>query len=300
MTHNESTLNVPGPQAPGAVVSEATSGLLTQLAALEAWMGQWPSVLVAYSGGVDSALLMAAAHRALGHKALACIGASPSYPERELEGALKLAADMPRGGGGEGAGANVRVVRTEEQLDPRYAANPANRCYFCKSELFTRLKTIAEAEGFAVIVDGNNATDAAANDRAGWLAGRERGVRSPLAELGITKDQVRALAKMLGLPVWNKPAMPCTSSRVPHGTPIVVGMLKQIEDAETALLGMGFRELRVRHHGDIARIELPTADFARANELREQIVAAVKACGYKFVTLDLSGFKSGGLHAATK
>jgi len=258
---------------------------------LSGWMRQWPSVLVAYSGGVDSALLMAAAHGALGEKALACIGASPSYPERELQGAVGVA---------EKRGARVRVVSTEEHLDPNYAANPANRCYFCKSELYNRLKAIAESEGYAVIVDGNNASDAQANDRPGWLAGRERGIRSPLAELGITKEQVRELAKSLDLPVWNKPSMPCTSSRVPHGTPIVPGLLRQIETAESAMLAMGFEQLRVRHHGDVARIELPAEDLARAIEHREAITAAVKKAGYKFVTLDLAGFKSGSLHAATK
>jgi uncharacterized protein len=261
------------------------------LEALTNWMKQFPSILVAYSGGVDSALLMALAHRAVGPSALACIGASPSYPERELASAQKVATVI---------GANVRVVNTEEHLDPRYAANPSNRCYFCKSELYTRLKQIAEAEHFAVIVDGNNASDAAANDRPGWLAGRERGIRSPLAELGITKDQVRELAKSLNLPVWNKPAMPCTSSRVPHGTPIVPGMLKQIEAAESALLALGFHQLRVRHHGDIARIELPADEFTRAAELHAEITERIKACGYKFVALDLAGFKSGSLHAATK
>jgi pyridinium-3,5-biscarboxylic acid mononucleotide sulfurtransferase len=265
--------------------------MTTQLEQLQAWFRQWPTVLVAYSGGVDSALLMAVGQRVLGDKALSCIGASPSYPQRELAAALKIATDL---------GAKVRTVETQEHLNPNYAANPANRCYFCKSELFTRLKAIAEAEGFAIVIDGNNASDAQANDRPGWLAGRERGIRSPLAELGFTKEQVRAMAHELALPVWNKPAMPCTSSRVPHGTPIVPKMLKQIEDAETALLGMGFQQLRVRHHGDIARIELLPEDQARALELREEITAAVKGCGYKFVTIDLAGFKSGALHAATK
>jgi uncharacterized protein len=263
----------------------------SQLAALQNWLRQFPSVLVAYSGGVDSALLMAAAQQTLGSKALACIGASPSYPERELAIAVKVAEEN---------GAKVRVIRTEEHLDPNYIANPANRCFFCKSELFTKLQKVAQDEGYAVIVDGNNASDAVANDRAGWMAGRAKGVRSPLAELGITKDQVRALAKELNLTVWDKPSMPCTASRVPHGTPIVPAMLKQIEKAETALLDMGFRVLRVRHHGDIARLELTPEDMPRALELRESITAAVKAAGYKFVTLDLTGFKSGALHAATK
>jgi pyridinium-3,5-biscarboxylic acid mononucleotide sulfurtransferase len=262
-----------------------------QLEALQNWLRQFPSVLVAYSGGVDSALLMAVAHQVLGSKALSCIGASPSYPERELAIALKVAEEN---------GATARVVHTLEHLDPNYIANPANRCFFCKSELFDRLKQVAEAEGYAVIVDGNNASDALANDRAGWMAGRQKGIRSPLAELGITKDQVRALAKEINLTVWDKPSMPCTASRVPHGTPIVPGMLKQIESAETALLQLGFATLRVRHHGDIARIELNPDDMPRALELRESITTAVKAAGYKFVTLDLAGFKSGGLHAATK
>jgi pyridinium-3,5-biscarboxylic acid mononucleotide sulfurtransferase len=263
----------------------------SQLVALQDWFRQFPSVLVAYSGGVDSALLMAVAQQTLGSKALACIGVSPSYPERELATALKVAEEN---------GAKVRVVHTLEHLDPNYLANPANRCFFCKSELFTRLLEVAKVEGYDVIVDGNNATDATANDRAGWMAGRQKGIRSPLAELGVTKDQVRELARELKLTVWDKPSMPCTASRVPHGTPIVPGMLRQIENAETALLAMGFRTLRVRHHGDIARIELTPDDMPRALELRESITAAVKAAGYKFVTIDLAGFKSGGLHAATK
>ena len=260
------------------------------LASLQAWLAQYPSLLVAYSGGVDSALLMAVAHRTLGQKALACIGVSPSYPEREYKAALDLAHSL---------GANVRLVNTEEHLDPRYAANPNNRCYFCKSELFSKLKSIAQAENFPLIIDGNNASDAS-DDRPGSLAAREKGVRSPLAELHITKELVRALALHLHLPVWDKPSMPCTSSRVPHGTPIVPALLRQIEHAESALLALGFSEFRVRHHHDIARLELSPKDFPKALELRTQITAALKPLGYKFITLDLTPFHSGSLHTLTQ
>jgi uncharacterized protein len=284
-----------GGQEPGARSPEE-DGSAELLARLEDWFRPQRSVLVAYSGGVDSALVMAAAHRVLsrtGGRALACIGTSPSYPARELAAALELAHSL---------GAAVRIVPTEEHLDPRYAANPANRCYFCKSELYTRLGAIARTENYALIVDGNNATDLAGGDeeRPGSRAAREKGVRSPLAEVGMTKEEVRRLARYLELPVWNKPAMPCTSSRVPHGMPIVPGLLKQIEAAESALLAMGFRELRVRHHGDVARIELRPEDFSRAVEMGGKITAAVRACGYKFVALDLAGLQSGGLHRATK
>jgi uncharacterized protein len=264
------------------------------LAQLSSWMSQHESILTAYSGGVDSALVMAAAHQALGDRALACIGVSPSYPQRELDGALTLAKTL---------GANVRIVHTFEHEDPNYAANPANRCYFCKSELYSRLQKIAQDEHFALIADGNNASDALANDRPGWRAGREKNVRSPLAELGFTKDAVRDLARELNLGVWNKPAAPCLSSRVPHGTPIVPGLLQKIENAENALHALGFTSFRVRHHNDIARIELPKEDFPKALALHKQITEKLKSPeggNYKFITLDLAGFTPGSLHAATK
>lgn len=259
------------------------------LARLEDWMRPHASILVAYSGGVDSALLLAVSHRVRGEKALGVIGVSPSYAKRELDSALAVAKEIK---------ANVRVLETHEHLDPNYAANPANRCYFCKSELYTQLVALAKQEGFAVIVDGNNASDVG-DFRPGWMAARERSVQSPLADLGITKDQVRALAKLLGVPVWDKPASPCLSSRVPHGTAISPELLAQIEKAEDALVQLGFRQFRVRHHGDIARIEVPASDLGRALEQREALVAAITAAGYKFVTLDLAGFKSGSLNGAT-
>ncbi|MDQ7030735.1 MAG: ATP-dependent sacrificial sulfur transferase LarE [Ardenticatenia bacterium] len=248
------------------------------------------SVLVAYSGGVDSALIMAVAHRELGpERVLACIGVSPSYPARELRQAVELAERL---------GVAYRLVNTAEYLDPNYAANPTNRCYFCKSELHERLKTIARAEGWQTVVDGTNADDITNDDRPGILAARERGVRSPLAEAGLTKAEVRELARHLGLPVWDKPAMACLSSRVPHGTPITPELLRQIEAAEDVLVGLGFTQFRVRHHGEIARIEIPVEDFPKALAHREAIVEGIRAVGYQFVTLDLAGFRSGSLARA--
>lgn len=238
---------------------------------------------MAYSGGVDSAVVAAVAHQELGDRMLACIGASPSYPEREMRDAVTLVESL---------GIPHRVLRTEEHLDPRYAANPSNRCYFCKSELHDRLKELAKADGWAVVLDGNNASDDV-GDRPGMQAGTERGVRSPLREAGMTKDDVRAVAKALGLSVWDKPAAPCLSSRVPHGTAITPQLLKQIEAAEDVLVAAGFREFRVRHHGEVARIEVPVQDLPRLIEQREKIVAGVRRAGYKHVTVDLAGLRGG-------
>ena len=246
------------------------------------------SVLVAYSGGVDSALVMAVAHQELGERALACIGTSPSYPRREMRDAVKLAEML---------GVPFRLVETQEHLDARYAANPGNRCYFCKSQLHDQLGAIADAEGWAAVADGNNASDVG-DDRPGMTAARERGVRSPLLEAGVTKDEVRAMAKELNLPVWDKPAMACLSSRVPHGTAITAELLRQIESAEDVLASLGFRQFRVRHHGEVARVELPAEDMSKAIELREQIVGGIRRAGYRFVSLDLGGFRSGSLNAS--
>ena len=267
-----------------APATASVSDLLQRLAEL---LRGFPSALVAYSGGVDSAVVMAAAHRALGGRAVACIGVSPSLAERERKEAVAIAEQI---------GASYRLVETHEHLDPNYAANPENRCYFCKSELYDRLQEIAAKDHVAVILDGNNASDLVATDRPGWMAARERNVRSPLAELGITKPLVRALARELGLPIWDKPAAPCLSSRVPHGTAITPEMLKQIERAEDVLVALGFRTVRVRHHDTIARIELSADDLPRALEVREQLARGIKAAGYALVTLDLDPFKSGRLH----
>lgn len=240
------------------------------------------SALIAYSGGVDSALVLAVSHQELGDRALGCIGDSPSYPRRELRDAIALV---------EAIGAPYRIIHTTEYADANYAANPANRCYFCKSELYNRLRAIASNERWSAILDGNHLDDV--DDHVnGMTAARERDVRSPLLEAGIRKSEVRELAHQLGLPVWDKPAMACLSSRVPHGTPITPALLRQIESAEEVLADLGFRQFRVRHHGDLARIEIPIEDFPRAIANSSGIASALRGQGYRYVALDLAGFRS--------
>lgn len=247
------------------------------------WLRQFPSALTAYSGGVDSAVVAALAHEVLGARALACIGVSPSFPERERRDAIALAERL---------GMSYRLVEPREQDDPSYAANPEHRCYFCKSHLFGELRALAQTEGWAVVLDGSHAEDAT-DDRPGRVAASEKGVRSPLAELGIGKAGVRAIARALGLEVWDKPAAACLASRVPHGTAITAELLRQIETAEDALVALGFRQLRVRHHGELARIEVPIEEFPHAMANRAPIVGGVRAAGYRYVCLDLAGFRSG-------
>lgn len=256
--------------------------LADKLAALRQIVRDCGSALVAYSGGVDSALALAVAHQELGDRALGCIGDSPSYPRRELRDAVALVERL---------GAPYRVINMLEYADENYASNPVNRCYYCKSELYNRLRALASAEGWNAILDGNHLDDVADHVN-GMAAARERRVRSPLLEASIHKSEVRDLARELGLPVWDKPAMACLSSRVPHGTPITPRLLKQIESAEDVLADLGFRQFRVRHHGELARIELPAEDLARALEVRDQIVCDILRAGYRHVTLDLVGFRS--------
>lgn len=248
------------------------------------------SVLVAYSGGVDSGLLLKFAVDTLGERAVGALASSPAYDDDETRQAMRVAREM---------GARLERITTHELDDPRYVANAADRCYFCKDELFTQLEPLAQRLGLAHITYGMNADDRG-DWRPGQRAARERGVRAPLDEAGLTKADIRALARSLGLPIWDKPALACYSSRIPYGTPVTVAALAQIGRAERALRALGFRQVRVRHHDTVARIELDPADFPRLldADLRGAVVAAVRAAGYPYVTLDLRGYRTGSLNEA--
>jgi len=246
------------------------------------------SVVVGFSGGIDSTLVAAAAHEALGDRALMVIAESESYPKAELDLALEIAR---------GRGWNVRVVETSELQNPEYQKNDGTRCYFCKAELFTHLKAIAEAEGYQAIAYGANVDDMA-DWRPGHQAAKERAVRSPLYEAGMTKPEIREVARQMGLPNWNKPAMACLSSRIPYGTPVTAETLAKIEAAEDVLRALGLSQFRVRHHDTVARIEVPRDQFAALldAEMADRIVAGIKQAGYLYVTLDLQGFRSGSMN----
>ena len=245
------------------------------------------SAVVAYSAGVDSTLLLYTAREVLGERVIAATGLSDTYPEEEIAEARELATEL---------GVEHVMVRTEELTNPRYAMNSHQRCYFCKNELYGKLWELARARGLAHVIDGTNADDLA-DFRPGLRAARKLGVRSPLQEAGLTKAEIRALSQHFGLRTWDKPAYACLSSRFPYGTPITVEKLRQVAAAERALRELGFRGFRVRHHEEIARLEVPPEDLSRVVELREQIVERLRAAGYRFVTLDLEGYRSGSLNA---
>jgi pyridinium-3,5-biscarboxylic acid mononucleotide sulfurtransferase len=261
---------------------DAKYGLLQRL------LAEGGPTLVCYSGGVDSALLLKVAVDVLGDGAVGLTAVSPSLAVEEREAAARLARQI---------GARQVEVETREMDDPGYVANSPRRCYFCKTALFVEARRQAEALGLRTIVYGANADDAH-DFRPGAQAAAEFGVRGPLAEAGFTKADVRELSRRLGLPTAEKPAQPCLASRLPYGTEVTVERLRTIDRGESALRGLGFRELRVRHHGDVARLELPLADLPRLldPDVREAVVAALREAGFRHVTVDLQGLRSGSLN----
>ncbi|TAN32050.1 ATP-dependent sacrificial sulfur transferase LarE [bacterium] len=248
------------------------------------------SVLVAYSGGVDSTLLLKLGLDELGDGAVAVLASSPAYPEAEQEEARALAKTL---------GAKLVEVSTGEVALEAYARNHADRCFHCKEELFGTLEPIQRELGLAHLAYGATADDAG-DHRPGHGSAIRRGVRFPLLEAGMGKAEIRAAARALGLPNWNKPSFACLSSRIPHGTQVTVLALRQIEAAEAALKALGFSQVRVRHHGDVARIEVEPADIARLLADRGQVVSAVRKAGYKFVSADLEGYATGSLNRTWK
>src|SRR4030081_2325138 len=245
------------------------------------------SFIVAYSGGVDSAYLAFIAHRTLGDRAVAVTADSPSYPERHRDLAIRIARDF---------GLRHEIIHTSELERPEYRANPANRCYYCKHELYTHLSRIA-TDHAAVVIDGNNADDRG-DYRPGRQAAREFGVRSPLDEVNLTKDEIRELSHRAGLRTWDEPASACLSSRIPYHTEVTDEKLRTIERAEQALRALGFRVFRVRHHDDLARVEIARDEMPRAlePETAAAIVRELKAAGYRYVSLDLQGYRTGSLN----
>ena len=245
-------------------------------------------VLVAYSGGVDSSYLAYIAKREIGEQAVCVLGISPSVSDEQRKAAEDFAEQFDL---------NLRTIETNELSDPNYASNPSNRCYFCKSELYTQLGAVATELSVGVVVDGANADDVS-DYRPGRSAAAEHQVRSPLIEVGLTKSEIRELSASHGLPTWDKPSSPCLSSRLAYGVPVTIERLSKVEKAESFLRGLGFREFRVRVHGELARIEIARDEMAMAfsEDFAESVVERFRQIGFKYVTLDLQGFRSGAMN----
>jgi uncharacterized protein len=280
----------------GAMAAPAHTGIPehlpdtpSRLQALEEQLRRLGSVMVAYSGGVDSAFLAATAHRVLGDRMLAVLADSPSLARRDMEQASGFAGSI---------GMPLRVIQTEELDKPEYQRNDANRCFHCKTELFEGMKALGAQLGYTNIAYGMNADDTR-DYRPGQRAAQEHDVLAPLADAGLTKLEVRALAKAAGYSLWDRPAAPCLSSRVEYGRTVTREVLQQVEQAEESMRQLGFREFRVRHHGELARVEIARAEMAKAlsMEVLDAITAALRNVGFKYITLDTAGFRSGSLNA---
>jgi len=278
--------------APCPELLDGAADLERKAAALHGLLSAIPSVIVAYSGGVDSAFLAWAATEVLGHRAVCVTADSPSYPERHRALAIRIARDFHL---------NHEIIQTNEMARAEYRANPANRCYYCKHELYSHLTTLAHARGIPVIADGSNADDRG-DYRPGRQAAREFGVRSPLDDAGLTKDEIRELSRRAGLPTWDEPASACLSSRIPYFSEVTDEKLRMIERAEAVLRDLGFRVCRVRHHDTIARLELGRDEMMRAfePEIAETLDRELRAIGYAHVTIDLRGYRLGSLNEALK
>lgn len=243
-------------------------------------------VLVAFSGGVDSTFLLKVAHEELGHNVLAVTATSSTYPAQEQRDAQKIVEEL---------GVRHKFIVSEELEIEGFADNPPNRCYYCKKERYTKLWELAKAEGINYLLDGSNFDDLA-DHRPGMLAAKELEVRSPLMEVGLTKEEIRFLSKELNLPTWKKPSFACLSSRFPYGTRITKEKLAQVDRGEEVLRALGFQQFRLRHHGEIARIELTRDQFSLMMEKVDLVVDELKKCGFTYVTMDLQGYRTGSMN----
>ena len=259
---------------------------------LKAQLHEMRLAVLAFSGGVDSSLLLRAASEVMGPHCIAVTADSDTYPAGELLAAKEFARSL---------GVTHRIFHTDELASEAFVRNSSDRCYYCKKELFGMLRKLADKEGISFVIDGSN-TDDLGDHRPGRKAAQEYSVRSPLVEAGISKSEVRELARTLNLPVWSKPSLACLSSRIPYGTRITPAVLKTVQIAEDHLRSLGFRQVRVRHHGDTARIEVDQSDFplALANGVAARITAVLKEIGYTYVCLDLAGYRTGSMNEGLK